>query len=130
MATSIPMAGVGKMADLWFDSQDADEVELRRTAGVEALKKEYEVTGAFDAIRFVRYTAPVPILFQFARFDRFSTESMRVYASAASGRKKVLWYSTGHALNDPQALIDRAAWLQKEIGLDGAVCAVTVSKPQ
>jgi hypothetical protein len=63
-------------------------------------------------------------LFQFAQFDRFSIDSMRAYAEAATGPKQVLWYPTGHALNDPQALTDRANWLEQKIGLHGAIRAV------
>src|SRR5579864_1537762 len=35
--------------------------------------------------------------------------------SAASDPKKVLYYDTGHDLNDPQALEDRYDWLVKNI---------------
>ena len=125
MATSVLMAGVPGSAALWFDSKcDPDQVDFRKTVGIEALKKELEVTGVLDAIRFVPAAAPIPLLFQFAQFDRFSIESMRTYADAATGPKQVLWYPTGHALNDPQALTDRAKWLEQKIGLRDAVRAV------
>ena len=42
---------------------------------------------------------------------------MKQYAGAASEPKLVLWYDTGHALNDVRPLIDRANWLQKHIGM-------------
>jgi hypothetical protein len=42
---------------------------------------------------------------------------MRRYAQAASEPKLVLWYDTGHGLNDVRALIDRASWLQRHIGI-------------
>ena len=42
---------------------------------------------------------------------------MRRYADAASQPKLVLWYDTGHELNDSQPLIDRANWLHKYIGI-------------
>jgi hypothetical protein len=38
-------------------------------------------------------------------------------AAAASEPKKVLYYDTGHDLNDPQALTDRYDWLVKYIDL-------------
>jgi hypothetical protein len=41
---------------------------------------------------------------------------MERYAAAASEPKRVLWYATGHELNDPQALADRAAWLRASAG--------------
>jgi hypothetical protein len=42
---------------------------------------------------------------------------MLKYARAASEPKIVEWYDTGHDLNDLQALIDRANWLQRQIGM-------------
>jgi len=42
---------------------------------------------------------------------------MEHYAAAASGPKKVLYYDTGHDLNDPQALEDRYDWLSEHIEL-------------
>ena len=42
---------------------------------------------------------------------------MERYAAAASGPKEVKWYDTGHDLNDVQALLDRASWLRKRVGL-------------
>ena len=66
------------------------------------------------------YAAPIPVFFQFAEHDRFSKASMQAYANAANGPKQALWYPTGHQMNDPQALADRAAWLEEKIGLHGA----------
>jgi len=43
--------------------------------------------------------------------------AMLRYARAASQPKIVEWYDTGHDLNDVQALIDRANWLQTQIGI-------------
>jgi len=42
---------------------------------------------------------------------------MEHYVAAASELKKVLYYDTGHDLNDPQALEDRYEWLAKYIHL-------------
>ena len=81
------------------------------------------MTGVLDGIRFVPYAAPIPILFQFAEYDNFSKASMRAYADATKEPKQVLWYPTGHMLNDPQALVDRAKWLEEKIALRGAVRA-------
>jgi hypothetical protein len=54
---------------------------------------------------------------QFAQYDRFTEASMRRYADAAGEPKTVLWYPTGHELNDPQAYVDRAAWIAQRLGL-------------
>jgi hypothetical protein len=58
------------------------------------------------------------LLFQFARFEQYFNEpAMKRYAQAGSEPKLVLWYDTGHGLNDIQPLIDRAKWLRRYIGV-------------
>src|SRR5260370_41496722 len=72
----------------------------------------------FDAIHFVGRAAPIPLLLQFANYEQyFDKTSMQHYVAAASDPKKVLYYDTGHDLNDPQALEDRYDWLVKFISL-------------
>jgi hypothetical protein len=44
-----------------------------------------------------------------------SVHPRRSYVAAASDPKKVLYYDTGHDLNDPHALEDRYDWLVKYI---------------
>jgi len=62
--------------------------------------------------------APIPLLLQFANYEQyFDKTSIEHYAAAASDPKKVLYYDTGHDLNDPQALDDRYNWLVKHIDL-------------
>ncbi len=46
---------------------------------------------------------------------------MNAYFAAASEPKRISWYPTGHDLNDPAAWAERARWLEKHIGLRGAV---------
>ena len=58
------------------------------------------------------------MLFQFARYERnFDQPAMESYYEAAGKPKEIKWYSTGHELNDPAALKDRAEWLAKELKL-------------
>jgi hypothetical protein len=47
----------------------------------------------------------------------FDKTSMEHYVAAASDPKKVLYYDTGHDLNDPQAFTDRYGCLVKYINL-------------
>ncbi len=106
------IGGVGRQEDIFLDSDDPDFVQLRQALTKEQLNKYLTVTGILNAIRFVPLAAPTPLLFQFARFERyFDNTSMQRYAAAASEPKKVLWYDTGHELNDTKALIDRSRWL-------------------
>jgi hypothetical protein len=93
-------------------------VEFRSKAPKGQVEKYIEVNRPLDAIHYVAHAAAVPLLFQFARFERFFNEAaMNRYAQAAGGPKAVKWYDTGHELNDVQALLDRAQWLQKHIGM-------------
>ena len=61
---------------------------------------------------------PIPVLFQFARHERnFNQKAMETYYAAAGQPKEVKWYSTGHELNDPAALKDRARWIAQQLKL-------------
>jgi dienelactone hydrolase len=62
--------------------------------------------------------ATAPILFQFARVDRFITEkAAQTYAAAAPASRTIKWYEGGHEFTDPAALVDRLEWLQKRLTL-------------
>lgn len=112
------MAGVPTEATIFLESDDPDYVEFRKNTSNEQLDDYFKTVGVLDAINYVPYAAPVPLLFQFARFEQYFNEAaMLKYAQAASEPKLVKWYDTGHGLNDVQVLIDRADWLQKRIGI-------------
>jgi dienelactone hydrolase len=71
-----------------------------------------------EPIRFISGASPTALLFQIARFDTFVLpEDAQAAYDAASSPKEVLYYDTGHSLN-PQAGLDRYAWLAKHIGVD------------
>jgi pimeloyl-ACP methyl ester carboxylesterase len=115
---AVLMAGIPDMSCIWVDSTEPGFVEYRKSLEEGALARYVEVVGALDAVRFVPHAAPTPLFFQFATLERdFDVEDMRRYVSAASEPKSVLWYETGHELNDPRALRDRAAWLGERIGI-------------
>jgi len=118
MKTSVLMAGVAEMADILLRSDDPGMVDFRKTQPAGQLEKYSQVTGDIDAIHFVGKAAPIPLLLQFANYEQyFDKTSMQHYVAAAGDPKKVLYYDTGHDLNDPQALEDRYDWLVKFIGL-------------
>jgi len=78
--------------------------------------------SALDAINYVPHAAPTLLLFQFSNFEQYFNEAaMQRYARAASEPKLSKWYDTGHELNDPQALLDRAAWLHKQLGIGSII---------
>jgi hypothetical protein len=111
------MAGVAEIRDT-LRSNEPGMVDFRKSRPPGQLERYAKVTGDIDAIHFVGHAAPVPLLLQFANFEQyFDKISMEHYVTAASDPKKVLYYDTGHDLNDPQAFEDRYDWLAKHIDL-------------
>jgi dienelactone hydrolase len=118
LKTAVLMAGVPGEAAILLESDDPDYVGFRESTPKDQLDRYFKVLTPFDADNYVRYAAPTPLLFQFARFEQYFNESaMKKYAQAASEPKRVLWYDTGHGLNDLQPLLDRANWLRTFIGM-------------
>jgi len=119
LKTAVLMAGVPNERTILMESDDPDYVGFRESTPKEQLENYFKIVSYLDAINFVPHAAPTPLLFQFARFERYFNETaMRRYADAASEPKLVLWYDTGHGLNDLRPLIDRANWLQKYIRME------------
>lgn len=118
LKTVVLMAGVPAEATILMESDDPDYVGFRKTTPKEQLDNYFRIVSPLDAINYVPHAAPTPLLFQFARFEQYFNEAaMRRYAQAASEPKLVLWYDTGHGLNDVRVLIERANWLQTHIGI-------------
>jgi dienelactone hydrolase len=118
LKTVVLMAGVPAEATILMESDDPEFVDLRQSTPKEQLDNYLTMIGPLDAIKYVAHAAPTPILFQFARFEQyFNEKAMQRYAGAASEPKRVLWYDTGHGLNDVQPLIDRANWLRRYIAM-------------
>jgi dienelactone hydrolase len=118
MKTSVLMAGVAEMADILLRSDDPGMVEFRKSQPAGQLEKYARITGDIDAIQLVDRAAPIPLLLQFANYEKyFDKTSMQHYVAAASDPKKVLYYDTGHDLNDPQAFEDRYDWLVNYVNL-------------
>ncbi len=107
--------GVPDLEALYLESDDPEFVELR-TSDPGRVSKMLEVMAPLAAIRHVGRAAPVPLLFQFARYEQnFKEAAMRRYYDAAREPKEIRWYPTGHDLNDPQAIQDRADWLRARL---------------
>jgi dienelactone hydrolase len=114
---AVLMGGVPDRAAIYLENDDPDIVELQASTPREEIEKYLRVNARTDAIHYVRHAAPTPLLFQFARYERYFNEAaMKKYADAASESKVVKWYDTGHDLNDVQALLDRSEWLRGKIG--------------
>jgi dienelactone hydrolase len=118
LKTAVLMAGVPDEATILMGSDDPEFVDFRKSVPKEQRDNYFRIISPLDAINYVSHAAPTSLLFQFARFERYFNEAaMRRYAQAASQPKLVLWYDTGHGLNDIRPLIDRAHWLQTRIGM-------------
>jgi hypothetical protein len=118
MKTSILMAGVAELGDVYLRTSDPGLTDFRKSQLAGQLEKYCEVVGQIDAIKFVGHATPIPLLLQFASYEQyFDKTSMQHYVKTASEPKKVLYYDTGHDLNDIQALQDRYDWLVDEIHL-------------
>jgi dienelactone hydrolase len=116
LKAAVLMAGVPDQRAIWQDNDDPGIVAWR--AGVPKDKQEayLKVTDRTAAVRYVPH-ATCPLLIQFAKHERyFNVAAMERYAAAAPRGTPVKWYDTGHELNDPQALTDRAAWLREKLG--------------
>jgi dienelactone hydrolase len=112
------MGGTPDQAAIYLDNDDPVIVDVRGRTPRDRLKKWLESCQRTDAIRYVPHAA-VPLLFQFARHERyFNRAAMERYEKAARQPKEVKWYDTGHDLNDVQALVDRATWLRHKVGLE------------
>jgi dienelactone hydrolase len=118
LKTVVLMAGVPAEATILMESEDPDYVGFRQSTPKEQLENYFRIVSPLDAINYVPHASPTPLLFQFARFEQyFNAAAMQRYAGAASEPKLVLWYDTGHGLNDLRPLIDRANWLRSHIGM-------------
>lgn len=114
---AVLMAGVPDSDAIYRDSTDPEVAETRAQLGGK-LEEWLEAMRPLSAVKFVPHAAPTPLLFQFARRERlFDEAAMKRYYDSASSPKEALWYETGHELNDPRALADRARWVERQLNL-------------
>ena len=119
LKTVVLMAGIPSETTILLESDDPDYVSFRESMPKEQLDNYFKTVRSLDAINYVPHASPTPLLFQFARFEQYFNEAaIKRYAQAASEPKLVLWYDTGHGLNDIQALMDRANWLRRYIHME------------
>ncbi|MGH9367349.1 MAG: acetylxylan esterase [Thermoanaerobaculia bacterium] len=115
------MAGLPSVTD--FSKQgaaksDALSDQVTRAFTKKQIARFVEVVSPLDPVRWVGLAAPSAILMQGAREDVWISEkAARQYFAAASLPKEERWYDSGHELNDPRALRDRAEWLRAKIGI-------------
>jgi dienelactone hydrolase len=118
LKAGVLMAGAAEEADMLLRSDNPQLVALRATLPKGQLETYLNVLEDVNAINYVRYAQPTPLLLQFANFEQyFDRASMERYAAAATEPKTVLFYDSAHDLNDPQASKDRLDWLAKLLAL-------------
>ncbi len=118
MRTTVLIAGVPETADLYLRSNNPELVEMRAKIPAAQLQSYVQVMSELDAVRFVSKIEHIPVLMQFGRYEQFFDRgAAERYALLAREPKQVLWYDTDHSINDPQAVLDRHAWLKQRIGL-------------
>jgi dienelactone hydrolase len=118
LKAGVLMAGAAEEADMLLRSDNPQLVALRATLPKGQLETYLNVLEDVNAINYVRYARPTPLLLQFANFEQyFDRASMERYAAAATEPKTVLFYDSAHDLNDPQASKDRLDWLAKLLAL-------------
>ena len=116
ITAAVLIGGIPDQDSIYLENDDPDLVSARAELGLKTIQNYCRVLAPLAAARYVPHAAPTPLLFQFARFERYFSESaMKRYYAAASEPKSVRWYDTGHDLNDPQVLADRAAWIAKQL---------------
>jgi dienelactone hydrolase len=115
---TVLMAGAAEEADLLLRSDNPRLADLRASLPKGQLETYVKALEDINAINYVRYAQPTPLLLQFANFEQyFDRASMERYAAAATKPKTVLFYDSAHELNDPQAFKDRFDWLAKHLAL-------------
>lgn len=116
LKATVLMAGVPDQAAIWRDNDDPGIVAWREHVPKDNQAAYLKVCEKTSAVKYVPHAA-CPVLLQFANHERyFDKAAMDRYAAAAPKGTPVKWYDTGHELNDPQALTDRAAWLGEKLG--------------
>jgi dienelactone hydrolase len=118
LKTVVLMGGAGAQKDMLVDSDDPEIVEFVKGLPKGQLEGYLKEAGKADAILYISHSDPMPVLFQFANYERyFNKASMERYYEMAGNPKVVKWYDTGHDLNDISAFLDRSEWLRKYIGI-------------
>ena len=75
-------------------------------------------TASLDPITFIGYTAPAPVLFQFARQDKYvSLADLNNLVEVAGTPNTIKLYNADHSLTDDLSQRDRIAWISTQLGL-------------
>lgn len=110
------MGGLPTITD--FSGDDYISRVVHKAYTKEQISRYVKVISPINPEHFVGQAAPDVLFFQFARHDRYITPRFaREYFAAASQPKEQKFYFCSHEFNDPEALMDRDQFLQKQLGL-------------
>lgn len=110
------LGGLPRLTDVLGD--DSYALLMQKAFTREQLERYVEVLSPINPERLVGRAAAGSILFQFARRDRFISETMAsLYVKAAGPSHEVRWYFTSHEFNDPASPRDRLEFLRKKLAL-------------
>jgi dienelactone hydrolase len=110
------MGGLPRLTEVLGD--DPYALLMQKAFTREQLERYVEVLSPINPDRLVSRAAAGSILFQFARHDRFISETMAsLYVKAAGPPHEVRWYFTSHEFNDSDSPRDRFEFLRKKLGL-------------
>jgi len=125
LRTAVLIGGIPDLEAILLEGSNPGLAGYRNIIGEDKIREALAKHRSMAAIEYVPHAAPVPLLFQFARHElNFGVPAMERYGRAASEPKRILWYDTGHELNDPRALADRARWLAEKLKLNGIESAL------
>lgn len=110
------MGGLPTLTDFSGDTYIA--AMTHKAYNSEQIANYVKVISPINPEHFVAHSAPSSLFFQFARHDRYITPKFaKQYFDAAAQPKQQKYYFCSHEFNDPEALMDRDQFLQKELGL-------------
>ena len=115
---AVLIGGSPGITHIFYNRKNPETTTLRNQLGKERLETYGRIVGILDAIHYIACTSRIPLLFQFAKYERLLDDaSMLAYFRTASEPKKIVWYNTGHELNDCRAVLDRSDWLEKSVSI-------------
>lgn len=110
------MGGLPTLTD--FSGETYIATMTRKAYNSEQIANYVRVISLINPEKFVGRSAPASLFFQFARNDRYITPKFaKQYFDAAAQPKQEKFYFCSHEFNDPEALMDRDQFLQRELGL-------------
>jgi dienelactone hydrolase len=110
------MGGLPAITD--FSGHDYISTVVHRAYTPEQIGDYVRVISPINPANFVGQSAPAALFFQFAQHDRYITPKFaHEYFDAAAQPKQQKLYFCSHEFNDPEALMDRDQFLQKQLEL-------------